>query len=72
MRTRQRLRRPVHEPLQAVTGIPAKSVMHRLASNPEPASHLGHRRARMNIQHGLIALFHDIELHEHDGPPTDL
>ena len=47
--------------------------MHRLAGHPIAAGHIGDRRPVVeHLQHRLIALLHQPQLHEHDRPPPDL
>ena len=41
--------------------------MHALARHPEAGRHLTHRhRVVEHLEHGLIALLHEPELHQHD------
>jgi hypothetical protein len=41
--------------------------MHALARHPKPGRDLAHRhRVVQHLQHGLIALLHEPELHQHD------
>ena len=72
MRTRQRLRRPIHQTRQTLGRVPAQPHVHRLTRHPEPARHLSHRRPIVqHLEHGLIALLHDTQLHEHQHDPLD-
>ena len=41
--------------------------MQRLTGHPEPARHLGDRRPAQHLEHGLITLLHEPELHQHDA-----
>ena len=72
MRTRQRPGRTIHQTCQTLGRIPAQPLMHRLPSNPMPTSNISHRRPIVHdLEHGLIALFHDAELHDHQRDPLD-
>jgi len=73
MRTRQRLRRLVGQPGQPAGRVPAQPAMHRLAGHPVAAGHVGHGGPVVeHLQHCLIALFHQSQLHEHGRPPSHL
>ncbi len=66
MRTRLRLRRPVNQTSQPLGRIPAQPHMHRLPGYPITASHISHQRPPKDLQHRLIPLLHNTQLHQHD------
>ena len=73
MRTRQRPRAAIGQPAQPVGRVPPQPLVHRLARHPITAGHIGDRRPVVeHLQHRLIALFHQAQLHEHRRPPPDL
>ena len=73
MRTRQRPRAPIGQPPQPSRRVLAQPLVHRLARHPIAAGHIGDRRPVVeHLQHRLIALFHQPQLHEHRRPPPDL
>jgi hypothetical protein len=43
--------------------------MHALARHPEELGNLRHRHPSEYFTHGLISLFHEPELHQHDPDP---
>jgi hypothetical protein len=71
VRTRQRPRAAIHQTGQAVVRVEAEPVVHGLAGHPEPPSDIGDRHPVVaDLQHGLIALLHQSQLHHHDRPPS--
>src|ERR671910_205152 len=69
MRTRPRHRRTIHQARQTSRRVPAKPPMHALARHPEALRDLGHRHPTQHLEHGLIALLHEPELHQHGPDP---
>jgi hypothetical protein len=69
MRTRHRLRRPVHQTRQTLIRVTAQPPMHSLPSNPIPAGNISHRRPAHDLQHRLIPLLHNTQLHQQRRPP---
>jgi hypothetical protein len=62
--------RPVGQPGQPSLLIAAHPGMHRLAGHPVTFGHLNDRQPGLqNLQDGVIALFHDAQLHEHQPRP---
>ena len=52
------------QPLGCITTEPG---VHGLATYPISPGHVGHRRPVVeDLQHGLIPLFHETQLHQHD------
>jgi hypothetical protein len=73
MRTRQRLRRLVGQPGQPAGRVPAQPTVDRLTGHPIAAGDVGHGGSVVeDLQHCLIALLHQSQLHEHGRPPSDL
>ena len=71
MRARQRPRRLVDKPLEPVGRVASQPVVNRLAGDLIAAGDIGDRRAVMDFENSFQTLFHNIELHQHDGPPPD-
>ncbi len=70
MRARQRPRRPIRQPPKPVGRIAPQPVVQRLARHAIAASHVGDRRTIVDdLEHRLIALLHQPQLHEHRWPP---
>ena len=70
MRTRQRPRRQVDKPFEPVGRVASQPVVHRLTSDLITAGNIGHRRPVEDFENSFQTLFHSIELHQHDGPPS--
>ncbi len=63
-------RRPggvVGETAQAVHAIPPKPPVHRLPRDPVSLGHVGDRHPGEHLENRLIALLHQLKLHEHDS-----
>jgi hypothetical protein len=59
---------PVCQPAQSFVGIAAQPRVHGLSADAIAAGHLGHARgALQDLEHGLKSLFHEPQLHQHDG-----
>ncbi len=56
-------------PIDRRCGIPAQPAMHALTRHTETTRDLGHRRPTQHLEHSLISLLHNPELHQHDNPP---
>jgi hypothetical protein len=62
--------RPIRQPSQPRLLIAAHPDVHRLPRHPKSVGDLGHRHPRyQNFHNGVIALFHDAQLHEHQPRP---
>ena len=67
MRTRQRLRRTIRQPGRSPRPRTYATNDAPSDGSPEAARHIGHRRGVVqHLEHGLIPLFHQVELHQHD------
>jgi hypothetical protein len=69
MRAQPRHRRAIHQARQTPRRVTAKPPMHTLTRHPEPTGDLGHRHPAQRLEHGLIALLHQPELHQHGPDP---
>ncbi len=70
MRTRQRPRRTIDKTGQTLGRVPAQPLMNRLSRHPVAAGHIGDRRPVVqHLEHCLISLFHDTQLHDHQHRP---
>ena len=72
VRTALGLRALVGQCGHAPVGITTQPRVHRLAAHPVAAGHVGHAHPVEDVDHRPIALFHQLELHQHRGPPSDL
>jgi hypothetical protein len=60
---------PWYTPRQAPIGVAAQPTVHCLTSYAVPAGHIRDRRSVVeDLQHRLIALLHDTQLHQHGDP----
>ncbi len=72
MRTRQRPRRSIRQPRNPLGRVLPQAPMHRLTRHPETDRHIGHRRSIVqHLEHSLIALLHQPQLHQSDDDLTE-
>ena len=72
VRTALGLRTSVGQGGHAAVGVVAKSRVDALAADSVAASHVGHAHPVEDVDYRPIALFHQLELHQHGRPPPDL
>jgi hypothetical protein len=71
MRTRQRPTRAVSQPPQPPGRVGPQPNVHRLTGHTMATGHVDHGGAvDEDLQHSLIALLHQSQLHQHAGPPS--
>jgi hypothetical protein len=72
MRTRQRPRRTIHQTPQTLRRVLAQPLVQRLPRDTAAPSDIGDSRPVVqHLEHCLIALFHNTQLHEHQHDPLD-
>lgn len=59
----------VGEGAKAAGLVAAQPAVHRLARDPVPEGDLDDRETVQDLEHGLVTLFHDSQLDEHDSCP---
>ncbi len=72
VRTALGLRALVGQCGHAPVGIAAQPRVDSLATDSVAAGHVGHAHPVEDVDHRPIALFHQLELHQHGRPPSDL
>ena len=70
MRAVVRARTPVGQPWQSLSRVAAQPPVHRLSTDTIPTGHVGAGRSPIqHLEHRLILLFHEPQLHQHADLP---